>query len=198
MRHKKTYSLIIAISFCLIGCNSTEETQTITQLSSSSIESLPISTQEESTIEQDIPDTLDSETTSENTISSSEDNELSIELDVEKCINDFLSEYQLDPDYSFVQNHSIIFDGKNIMFVIVVDDNTDSEKALNFGDTFVKQLNTYANTLNPNITLSSDDYYGGLYDNYNALVGIAEVGKKDNPDDWLAYYSIILNIKMNM
>lgn len=164
-----------------------------------SIETAPISKQEESSIEQEFSDTMETETISENTISLSENNESSTELDIEKCINDFLSQYQLESDYSFVQEHSILFDGSNIMFVIVVDDNTDTEKALNFGDTFVKQLNTYANTLDSNVALSHDDYYGGLYENYNALVGIAETGKRDNPDNWLAYYCIIQgNIKMNM
>lgn len=199
MKLTKTYALFIAVTFCLMGCNSSKETQITTQSSSVHIESEPLSIQAESSIEQEFTDTLNSETITENIISPSENNELSTELDIEKCINDFLSQYQLESDYSFVQEHSILFDGSNIMFVIVVDDNTDTEKALNFGDTFVKQLNTYANTLDSNVALSHDDYYGGLYENYNALVGIAETGKRDNPDNWLAYYCIIQgNIKMNM
>lgn len=116
--------------------------------------------------------------------------EADISIDIEKCISDLKENLPLEPDYTFVRDYSIIADGDELTITAVVDDATDPEKALDFADTLIRQLNLYASMQDSDIKPSSADYYGGLYDEYSALVGVAQASKTDDPDEWLVYDSI--------
>lgn len=143
----------------------------------------------------------DGENAPETDIAESEPKDLDVDLDtnIEKYIDDFSANLQLEAEYSFVKDCSIVLDDTNIMFLLVVEDNTDPERATNLGDTLVRQFNSYVCSYDSSIAPSDDDYFGGLYETYNAMIGIAETSKTSDPNDWLAYYGIIQgNIKVDL
>ena len=118
------------------------------------------------------------------------DSKKSYDVDMAQCIKDLKDGLILEPDYSFVTDYSVKTDGNNLTISIVVDDSTAPEKALDFADTMVRQLNLYAQMQDSNIESSSEDNYGGLYKQYTALVGVAPQSKIKSQDDWFVYGSI--------
>lgn len=118
------------------------------------------------------------------------DSKKSYNVDMTQCIKDLKDGLILEPDYSFVTDYSIKADGDNLTISIVVDDSTPPEKALDFADTMVRQLNLYAQMQDSNIESSSKDNYGGLYKQYSTLVGVSPQSKIKNQDDWFVYGSI--------
>lgn len=77
-----------------------------------------------------------------------------------------------------------------ITITAVVDDSTDPSLALDFADTLVRQLNLYAQMQDSSIESSSQNFYGGLYTRYNALVGVAPASKTNSQKDWFVYDGI--------
>lgn len=114
----------------------------------------------------------------------------SYDVDMTQCIKDLKNGLILEPDYSFVKDYTIEANDNDLTISIVVDDSTSPEKALDFADTVVRQLNLYAQMQDSSIDSSSKDNYGGLYKQYTALVGVAPQGKIKNQDDWFVYGSV--------
>ena len=114
----------------------------------------------------------------------------SYDVDMTKCIKDLKSGLVLEADYSFVKDYTIKVNDNDLTISIVVDDSTAPEKALDFADTVVRQLNLYAQMQDANIESSSKDNYGGLYKQYTTLVGVAPQSKIKSQDDWFVYGSI--------
>lgn len=121
--------------------------------------------------------------------STEQDNEYNIDID--QCIENLKSELPLEPDYTYVNDYFISSDKKDLTISIIVDDATSPESALDFADTVVRQLNLYACMQDSNIAPSSKDFYGGLYEEYTALVGVAPASKVNNPDEWFVYDAIV-------
>jgi hypothetical protein len=113
-----------------------------------------------------------------------------LNIDWDKCINDLKEGLQLSPDYTFVRDYYINFEDDQISITAAVDDATDPEKALDFADTLVRQLNLYAQNQDGNIKSASKDYYGGIYDHYNALIGVAPMSYTDDSSKWFVYDAI--------
>lgn len=120
----------------------------------------------------------------------SRDSKKSYEVDMTQCIKDLKEGLVLEPDYSFVNDYSIDVKGNELTVSIVVSDSADPEKALDFADTVIRQLNLYAQMQDSSIESSSKDYYGGLYKQYTTLVGVAPQSKIQEQDKWLVYGSI--------
>ena len=97
--------------------------------------------------------------------SSTSDTQTVSSLDMDKCISDLKATLPLD--------HS-----------------TDPSLALDFADTLVRQLNLYAQMQDSSIESSSQNFYGGLYTRYNALVGVAPASKTNSQKDWFVYDGI--------
>lgn len=114
----------------------------------------------------------------------------SYNVDMAQCVKDLKDGLILEPDYSFVKDYTIEANNNDLTISIVVDDSTTPEKALDFADTVVRQLNLYAQMQDSNIESSSKDNYGGLYKQYTTLVGVAPRSKIKNQDDWFVYGSI--------
>lgn len=148
-----------------------------------------------------VNDTAEEKILSEESINKSSDEILSVDentdqnksfdIDINKCIDDLKTGLPLEPDYTFVKDYAILADGKDLTISIVVDDSTDPEKALDFADTVVRQLNLYANIQDSNIELGNKDFYGGLYTEYTALVGVAPYSQMNNTDEWFVYDAIV-------
>lgn len=152
--------------------------------------------------EQDIKNDEPSETSTKKDLEANEsvDSETDINIDINKCISDLKENLALEPDYTFVNDYYIKADGTDLTISIVVDDATDPARALDFADTVVRQLNLYANMQDSNIALGNKDFYGGLYEKYSALVGVAPASKVNNQDEWFVFDAIVggktkLNLK---
>ena len=122
--------------------------------------------------------------------SSTSDTQTASSLNMDKCISDLKANLPLDPDYTYVQDYYIGVKDDTITITAVVDDSTDPSLALDFADTFVRQLNLYAQMQDSSIESSSQNFYGGLYTRYNALVGVAPASKTNNQKDWFVYDGI--------
>ena len=122
--------------------------------------------------------------------SSTSDTQTVSSLDMDKCISDLKANLPLDPDYTYVQDYYIGVKDDTITITAVVDDSTDPSLAIDFADTLVRQLNLYAQMQDSSIESSSQNFYGGLYTRYNALVGVAPASKTNSQKDWFVYDGI--------
>lgn len=122
--------------------------------------------------------------------SSTSDTQTASSLNMDKCISDLKANLPLDPDYTYVQDYYIGVKDDTITITAVVDDSTDPSLALDFADTLVRQLNLYAQMQDSSIESSSQNFYGGLYTRYKALVGVAPASKTNSQKDWFVYDGI--------
>lgn len=122
------------------------------------------------------------------------------EINIEQCVSDLKANLPLEPDYTFVRDYYIEEKDDNLTITAVVDDATAPDKALDFADTLVRQLNLYAHIQDNDIELGNADFYGGLYKKYSALVGVAPASQTDDPDNWFVYDAITggqIKLKLN-
>ena len=132
----------------------------------------------------------ESESQGKDSASSTSDTQTVSSLYMDKCISDLKANLPLDPDYTYVQDYYIGVKDDTITITAVVDDSTDPSLALDFADTLVRQLNLYAQMQDSSIESSSQNFYGGLYTRYNALVGVAPASKTNSQKDWFVYDGI--------
>lgn len=182
---KKKLFITLALILLFTGCGKPETPNS--QNTSNSIESSS-STVEETLKEENLPEEFTNASSDE---VPSENEDEAFDIDINKCIDDLKDNLPLEPDYTFVNDYVILADGKDLTISIVVDDDTDPEKALDFADTVVRQLNLYANMQDSNVELGNKDFYGGLYTEYSALVGVAPYSKMNNTDEWFVYDAIV-------
>jgi len=164
-------ALILSICLCLSACGKNDEVET----TSATTEPTPTTTAEETT-EAETEESSSSE---------------AFQIDWNKCISDLKEGLPLDPDYLFVQDYFINVDSDTITITAVVDDATAPEMALDFADTLVRQLNLYASMQDSNVAPSSMDFYGGIYEQYNALVGVSAQSTVNSQKDWFVFDSIV-------
>ena len=113
----------------------------------------------------------------------------SVEIDFEKLNSDLHEDLQIganSEDYPFVQDYyvGVSDDKKTIFLTAVVDDSTDPEKALDFADTLVRRANLNAQLQDGSIESPSKDTYGGLYDRYQAIVGVGRASERNDSNAW--------------
>lgn len=114
-------------------------------------------------------------------------------VDWDKCTEDLKESVLNQEFFPYARDVYVAIDEqkKEIIFSAVVDDSTDPEVALDYADSLVRQYNLMANMQDSNIQLASKDYYGGLYDQYDVLIGVAPMSKTDNQDEWFVFHAII-------
>lgn len=82
-------------------------------------------------------------------------------------------------------------DKKEITFTAVLQAKTKPAEALDFADTMIRRYADLARTyLGKDYKRGSKDYYGGLFDDYNAMIIIAPEGAKD-PDECFVFDHIM-------
>lgn len=129
--------------------------------------------------------------------------ELLIEtIDIDQLNQDLADEFINSEFFPYVRDVSIAFNNKDtITLMAIVRDSTSPEVAAEFADTFIRQCNSFAALQNSDIAMSSDKYYGGLYDDCNLFIGIASNSKLNDYDDWFVYQAITkgryIEIKLN-
>lgn len=114
---------------------------------------------------------------------------ISKEIDWDECISQTKEEITDPQFFSYVKDVEIIVDSdeKQITLSAVVSDATDPTVALDYADTMVRRLNAWAQMQDGSIKSSSKNYYGGIYDEYSAMVGVAPLSKVKDTDKWFVY-----------
>lgn len=125
-----------------------------------------------------------------------------LNVDWEKCIADTKASIT-DPAYfDYVKDVYIAVDtdAQQITLTAAVVDGTDPEVALEYADTMVRQFNLFAQIQDSKIRSASKDYYGGLYDYFSALVGVAPLSQIKETKQWYVYDAIAkgANTKLNL
>ena len=79
---------------------------------------------------------------------------------------------------------------KEITFSASLDDATDPAVALDFADTLIRRFNLSARAQDSTIKSGEKDYYGGIYDTYSIMIGIAPYSKTDDYKEWFIYDAV--------
>ncbi|MBQ3110086.1 MAG: zinc ribbon domain-containing protein [Clostridia bacterium] len=113
-----------------------------------------------------------------------------IEFDWDLCISTTKAQLT-DPEFfPYVRglNYEVDTDSKTITMTAILSASTADYIALDFADTMIRRLNSSAQVQNSNIKGATKDYYGGIYDEYTILIGIAPMGAStSDPSDWYVY-----------
>ena len=112
------------------------------------------------------------------------------EIDIDKCFEAMKAANVLDSYDIFQDFYITMGSGGTINVSIVADEAADPNRVLEYTHMLLKDLNWYAQQQDPSIESSSSDSYGGLYDRYNALVGVSTPSTVSDTDKWLIYDGI--------
>lgn len=113
------------------------------------------------------------------------ENEKSIDWDI--CINETMEELT-DPEFfSYVIDVYIEVKESQITFSAVLDDSTSPDVALNFADIIIRRFGANARIQDSSLADPKKNYYGGLYDIYDIVIGVAAKSFSDDPDKWFVY-----------
>lgn len=170
MKAKTAITFISIFAICISGCG---VSQGVSQKESSSADE-PISSNSVSSV-------------SESSLESSSNSSL-FTVDWERCISDTKDSITGD-SFNYVKDVSIEVkeDKKQIVFSAVLDDATDPQLALDYADTMIRQFNLFASTQDDSISLGNKDFYGGLYNEYQIMLGIAPLSKIENQSEWFVF-----------
>lgn len=162
--------------------------QEATTQETTTIQETETATQEQTTQ----PTTVKETTTTEPTTVSS-----NIIIDWDKCIEETKAELTNPEFFDFVLDIDINVDesNKRINFSIVVNDDTDPNIALDFGDTALRWLNNYAKFQDSSLKSGAKNYYGGIYDKYDVIIGIAPLNKISDSSQWFVFDGIAKGIQ---
>lgn len=117
----------------------------------------------------------------------SEENKSTLEsIDLGRCIKETKKELTDKENFSYVKDVGIKVDEKKkeITFTAILDDSTSEETALEFADTFIRRFNLSAVSQDSNIKSGGRNYLGGLYDEYNIVIGVSRVSDMKRADHW--------------
>lgn len=114
-----------------------------------------------------------------------------LNVDWDKCIAETKSGITGE-SFSYVKdvNIEVNEEKKQITFTAALDDSIDPQKALDYADTMVRQFNMNAADQDASIKSASKNFYGGVYEEYSAMVGVAPYSQINNADKWFVYDSI--------
>lgn len=131
-------------------------------------------------------------TTQPTTIPETTTEEVAFNVDWETCIEETKEELTNPEFFSYVKEIGIFIDEENkrITFTASLDDATDPVVALDFADTLVRRFNLSACTQDSTIKTGEKDYYGGIYDTYSIMIGIAPYSKTDDYKEWFVYDAV--------
>lgn len=115
----------------------------------------------------------------------------SFKVDWNKCQEDLKGEL-LSDSYAYVQDIALIVndEDKKITLTAILDDSVSPEMALEFADTLIRRTNSLANMQDSNVAPCGADSYGGVFDAYDCLIGIASASQVNNSAQWFVYDAI--------
>lgn len=171
----KIVILVVAVLFVFSGCSSSSSKDNKNQTSTET-------TKETESTES----TTETETTTQESTIEETTTEAFTKVDWDTCIQTTKDQFLNNEFYQFVQSIDIEVnnDTKVIIFNSVVDDGTEPEIAYELADSIVRYFNLAAQFQDGSVKGSSKDYYGGLYDVYNASVAVMAESDIDDSKKW--------------
>lgn len=118
--------------------------------------------------------------------------EAAFNVNWETCIAETKEELTDTEFFSYVKEIGIFIneEEKEITFSASLDDATDPAVALDFADTLIRRFNLSARSQDSTIKSGEKDYYGGIYDTYSIMIGIAPYSKTDDYKEWFIYDAV--------
>ncbi len=118
--------------------------------------------------------------------------EATFNVNWETCIAETKEELTDTEFFSYVKEIGIFIneEEKEITFSASLDDATDPAVALDFADTLIRRFNLSARSQDSTIKSGEKDYYGGIYDTYSIMIGIAPYSKTDDYKEWFIYDAV--------
>lgn len=177
----KIVILLIAVLFVFSGCSSSSSKDNKNQTSTET-------TKETESTES----TTGTETTTQESTIEEPTAEAFTKVDWDTCIQTTKDQFLNNEFYQFVQSIDIEVnnDTKVITFNSVVDDGTEPDVAYELADSIVRYFNLAAQFQDGSVKGSSKDYYGGLYDIYNASVEVMAESDIDDSKKWFVKHVV--------
>lgn len=172
----KIVILLIAVLFVFSGCSSSSSKDNKNQTST-----------ETTKVTESTESTTGTETTTQESTIEEPTTEDFTKVDWDTCIQTTKDQFLNNEFYQFVQSIDIEVkneEAKVINFRSVVDDGTEPEIAYELADSIVRYFNLAAQFQDGSVKGSSKDYYGGLYDVYNASVEVMAESDIDDSKKW--------------
>lgn len=116
---------------------------------------------------------------------------VSFDVNWDQCRDDLVSELVSD-DYPYIRDVYLSVDDetRRITLTATLDDATAPDVALDLADTMIRRTNALANMQDSDVTMSGADTYGGVFDVYDCMIGIAPVSQVNNSSQWFVYDAI--------
>ncbi|EOQ38285.1 hypothetical protein [Butyricicoccus pullicaecorum] len=116
---------------------------------------------------------------------------VSFDVNWDQCRDDLVSELVSD-DYPYIQDVYLGVDDetRRITLTATLDDATAPDVALDLADTMIRRTCALANMQDSDVTMPGADTYGGLFDVYDCMIGIAPMSQVNNSDQWFVYDAI--------
>lgn len=105
-------------------------------------------------------------------------------LDFDALTHQVVAEITNTTNYPMAKDAAIYLADDKLLLVLVVDDLTDDQTALDYADSFIRLFSLYANVTDDTIKPAGADYYGSLYDVYDLEIAVAPLSQSDNQDNW--------------
>lgn len=129
--------------------------------------------------------TSSSQTVSEEEGISKTEDEEKVSVNIEELSSSLKEEFTDNEFHAYIRDVGVYesSDGSISIFA-AVDDSTDPEVALDLADTLLRRTAALAQTQNNELSSPGHEYYGGLYDNYNAIIGVAPFSHTNDEEEW--------------
>lgn len=110
-----------------------------------------------------------------------------VELDWEQINDDLMDYYEDSEEYPGLLTFNYVHkeEDKMIKAQLFVDDTVDGKKAASYASDMMKYLNDCIAIQNNSLAMSSDDSYGGFFDDYGFTVQVFPGDTKDDESTWL-------------
>ena len=105
-------------------------------------------------------------------------------LDCDALTHQVVAEITNTTNFPMAKDAAVYLKNDKLLLVLVVDDLTDEQTALDYADSFVRLFSLYANVADDTIKPAGTDYYGSLYDVYDLEIAVAPLSQSDNQDNW--------------
>ncbi len=105
-------------------------------------------------------------------------------LDFDALTHQVVAEITNTINYPMAKDAAVYLADDKLRLVLVVDDLTNNQTALDYADSFIRLFSLYANIADDTIKPAVADYYGSLYDVYDLEIAVAPLSQSDNRDDW--------------
>lgn len=104
-------------------------------------------------------------------------------INLSKAIEETMEEIS---EVNFVDDVYIMYvePEEKISFIIVVEDDTEEDLALEFANEAIKIFSSKVEEQNSDLEPASEDYFGEVFDHYNIGIGVAAKSKTSEIEDW--------------